>query len=119
MADAAHHRAVPIDHFGQMAVTVVGRLPGILRTDQITAIDHVEATRAQCFAEASDAQGFGTHGATAVTCADIGGDADKCDRTCCWTHSVSLHRPLKHRRCTASGVKKRQDRSVFSQVRWE
>ena len=71
-----HHQAVPRDHFGQVAVAVDRRLPGIARAVEVAAVDHVDAARGQRLAEAGDAQGLRAQPRAAVAGADVGGRAD-------------------------------------------
>src|SRR6185312_9724994 len=53
------------------------RQPGIERTVEIAAIDHLQAARGQVRCQPGHAQRFGAHGRAAVGGANVGGDANQ------------------------------------------
>ena len=76
-ADGVHHRAVPRHDFGEVAIALGRRLPGVARADQVAAVDHVEAARGQRLAQAGDAQRLRAHRRAARAGADVGRHADQ------------------------------------------
>ena len=70
---------VPCHHFGQVAVTVDRRLPGVGRAAQVATVDHLQAVALQHRLQAGHAQGLGPHGGAARAGADVGGNANEAD----------------------------------------
>ena len=70
---------VPGHHFGQVAITRVGWLPGVGRAGQVALVSHLQAAQLQGFRQSCHTQGIGPQAGAAHAGANIGGGAYQAD----------------------------------------
>ncbi len=73
------HGAVPLHHFGEMAVAVDRRQPRVGGAVQVAAVDHLEAMALERGLQQCHAQRLGAHAGAARARADVGGSAQEAD----------------------------------------